>query len=199
MRTATATAARSAAGIGGGDTREQRLHRPAGGSREEHAERDADRREHEAAPEDHADDVARLGAEGDPDADLPRALGHREREQPVDPDAREQERDGREGEKRPRLKTARRGVRPDDLGERLDVGDRNLRIGPRDDFPKGRQQRRRRDRGAHDEELRNEPAEVAVFLLPVGEVDLRLAFALQAAYPDVADDADDRCAPRRRT
>ena len=63
-------------------------------------------------------DVASRGAERDADANLLRALGDCERQQTVDPDAREHERNHGKGADHAELRGSRRGVVVDEIGER---------------------------------------------------------------------------------
>ena len=73
----------------GGETREREGREPAGG---EAAERHA-----QALPEHEAEHVARVGADRHADPDLLAPLADEVREQPVDPDGGEQQRQQREG------------------------------------------------------------------------------------------------------
>ena len=68
-----------------------------------------------------------------------------------------------------------------------------------DDAANRRHQLRERRRRADHQLLRRVSPEPAVVHLAVGQVDLRLAVALEPAHADVADDADDRPIVRRRS
>jgi hypothetical protein len=114
------------------DARQERLHGSAGGVGERGSEEDAGGGENGALAEDHPQDRSGLRAERHADADLTGALGDREREEPVDPDAGEEKREKRKGSQDAELDLPGRRIGVDDLGEHPDLGDGQLRIGLRD-------------------------------------------------------------------
>ena len=121
-----------------------------------------------------------------------RRRGHRVRDDAVDPDRREHQRD--RGERRgDNRREALRGARADDvLAERADVVRRELRIERGDHLPHRAGQRR--GIAARPHQVRHRVA----LNLPLGEVDLVAEILEQAAVPQMADDANHRRPVPRR-
>ena len=106
-------------------------------------------------------------------------------------DGGQQEGDQGEGGQRADLYGARFGFGFHHIAEHAHVADGQLGIGGGDDAAQCGHQGRRRRGGAQDEILGNVPDDVAVGDLPIGNVDLRFALALQAARADFTGHADD--------
>ena len=170
---------------------EQRLQRPPRRPRRRHAEHGAHRRQQHPLAQHHRQDPARCGADRHAHADLLRAIRHGERQQPVDADRRQQERQPGERQDHAELRAPRRHLRADDIVEEAHVRHRLLGIDLAHDGAQRRQQQRRIAARTHREILRRVEGQPAVLDLPVRHIHLRLAVALEPAHAHVTDDADD--------
>jgi len=110
----------------------------------------------------------------------------------VDADGGEQEGDQGEPGKHPDLHRSRGSFGVDDVGHPPDVRDGLERIDAADDLADRRDELFGRRRRTNHEILRRIERHPAVVNLPIGQVHLRLAVALETAHAHVANHADDR-------
>ena len=160
--------------------------------RERAARHDANQHQDRGFARDHRENRARRGAKRDAHADLLRALRDRERQQAVNADGREQEREHGKRRDHAELHAARRRLERDDLIHRPHVGDRLLRIDAANDLADRCGERRWIAAGyVHGEIVREVPDQRSVADLPVGRIHLRLARPLESADFHIPDDTDD--------
>jgi hypothetical protein len=110
-------------GIGGLDPKEHRLHQAGEPERKTQADAEAQRQQDYAAMDYQREDGPRFGAQRHADADLPGAPADLPANQRVDPDARDGERRGGEGDQHAAGEALADGGQPHPLRERSDVVD----------------------------------------------------------------------------
>ena len=119
-------------GIGRADAEEQAGHEAREGQAAQRSEPHADEGQGHPSSEDQPQDVAAARAQGEAHADLGRVLGHEVRQDAVDPEGRQEQRERREGREQRGSEPALDDLLVEDLVEGPDVRDGLLGVDRRD-------------------------------------------------------------------
>jgi len=135
----------------------------------------------------HAEDLGRLGTESDADADFLSALGDGEREDGVDAESDEQERDGGEAGEERGLEAARGKIVVDDVGEEHGARDGLLGVYGPDLLADGLDEGHGIAGGVNGEVF----GVVAEVELHIGKIHFGAGGKIESGLMNVTDDADD--------
>ncbi len=175
--------------VPGSDASQQGLEQPAGAIGEHDSNYDSNGRALESLSHREIDDVDTPGAERDSDPDLLGAARYGERQQAVNPDRGEKERNRAERTEYSQLQAARFGLVLNDISKRLHFRNGLRAIGFPNYPPQRGNERNRITRGSKRQVFRRIPGCNVVGLLP-RHVNLGLAASLQTANVNVAHHAD---------